>query len=93
MYIARKITDSSKFNEWRFYGGYRFQVLTSELDAFSLVIDSDESSRALKRRIYDLFHDQFEEVLIFREVSLFPHLLAFNSYRVFGLHDRWRKWI
>lgn len=85
MYIARKITDSSKFLSWTFYDPFPFADDSAELDAFSEIIDFDENPRTLKRRVYHHWHGYFEKVLIFRDNTLV-------SWRSMAFDKRWKKW-
>ena len=85
MYIARKITDNSKFSDWLNFGSMPFALDSAELDEFSSVIDFDENPRTLKRRVYSYYRGYYERVLIFRENELV-------SWRHMAFGKRWSKW-
>ena len=85
MYIARKINDYTKFTTWCYSGSCPFAKDSAELDEFSSVIDFDENSRTLKRRVYKHWHGYFEKVLIFRDTTLV-------SWRDLAFGKRWSKW-
>ena len=85
MYIARKITNNSKFSDWCNFGSMPFAMDSAELDDFSTVIDFDDNSRTLKRRVYKNWHGHFERVLIFRETTLV-------SWRHMAFGKRWSRW-
>lgn len=85
MYIARKIDDYSKCTTWCYSGSCPFAKDSAELDEFSSVIDFDENSRTLKRRVYNRWHGYFETILIFRDTTLV-------SWRDLAYSKRWSKW-
>lgn len=85
MYIARKITDYSKFRYWCSDSFAPFAFNSGELDDFSDVIDFDDNLRTLKRRVSKHWHGYFEKVLIFHDNTLV-------SWRHMAFNKRWCKW-
>lgn len=85
MYIARMITDNTRFSDWCISGSCPFGLDSAELDLFSEVIDFDENPRTLKRRVYNRWHGYFVRVLIFRDSTLV-------SWRYMAFGKRWSKW-